>query len=180
MERSIKETNALKVVKNLSGERTLEFLNSSKSYQSFIATLASLLIMVVIGVVVSPFYFGFYPVNSMVFIGLLSIFISNKLVRAYRMFPYTNKEMSVKKAEMISTSFLISKYPIRARIIPIIPILYLLFLNDMFIMFGIIIVASILEMITAMMGKKYASESINWIAEKYENGEYEEQESSDE
>ena len=173
MERSIKETNALKVVGILSSDKTLEFIKSTNSYKSFIATLASLVIMVIISIVVSPFYFGFVPVNVMIFIGLLSILIANKIDRSFRMFPYTNKEMSDKKADMIVTAYIISKYPIRARILPIIPVLYLLFNNSMFIMFGILIAASVLEMITAVMGKRYASQAINWIGEKHDNGEYE-------
>lgn len=173
MERSIKETNALKVVGILSSDKTLEFIKSSNSYKSMIATLGSLVVMVIIGIVFSPFYFGFLSVNGPVFIGLLSIFIANKIDRSFRMFPYTNKEMTDKKADTIAMAYIISKYPIRARIIPIIPVLYLLFINSMFIMFSILIAAAVLEMITAVMGKRYARQAIDWIGKKHDNGEYE-------
>lgn len=174
--KNTKEVNAANVVSALYLPKIYKTLNTTNGIKNLTAIIASLMDLLVYGVIFSPFLFGYVSITSMWFFFPLGILMANQLWNIIQIFPYTSNELSERKTEAIAQNFALfssNSRKIPVILIPILPVLFLLYINEMFVYFALVFGFALLQSFSSIISTRYVGACLIWFALAYDEGRFE-------
>lgn len=174
--KNTKEVNAVNVVSALYLPKIYKILNTTNGIKNLTAIIASLMGLLVYGVIFSPFLFGYVSITSMWFFFPLGILMANQLGNIIEIFPYTSNELSERKTEAIAQNFALfssNSRKILVILIPILPVLFLLYINEMFVYFALVFGFALLQSFSSIISTRYVDACLIWFALAYDEGRFE-------